>query len=129
MSPTFTLQLANGPLDFVRLVRLTHVDGTFDGKPMVWFADYDQRLGQEKEGVAIIVQDGKQVLYCAALGNYSFSKTWLYARKGYLFILREEAAEAVKAGHKLELFVSVRANAQDEKAILSEKQPSWNERR
>lgn len=128
MTPTFTLQLSGSKLAFARLVRLTHVDGVFDGKPMVWFDDYDQRLGQEQQGVAIIVQDGKQVLYCSGSVNGSFSKTYLYARKGYLFKLRDEAAEAVDAGHKLEIYVSTHAGAEDETAILREVQPPWNRR-
>jgi hypothetical protein len=128
MTPTFTLQLSNGKLDFARLVRLTNVDGIFDGRPMVWFDDYDQRMGQERKGVAIIGQDGKQVLYCSGSVNGSFSKTYLYARKGYLFKLRYQAADAVNAGHKLEIYVSVHAGVEDEKAILSEVQPPWNRR-
>ena len=129
MSPTFTLQLSDGPIDFIRVVRLTRVDGVFDSRPMVWFDDYDQDLGQERKGVVIVVQDGKEVLYCARLKNRSFTQTWLYGDGGYLFKQRINAAKAVEAGHKLEIYLSTRASAADETVILSEMQPLWNGRR
>jgi hypothetical protein len=117
MSPTFTLRLSDGPIAFIRAVRLTHVD------------DYDQDLGQERKGVVIVLQDGKEVLYCARLKNRSFTQTWLYGDGGYLFKQRINAAKAVEAGHKLEIYLSTRASAADETVILSEMQPPWNGRR
>lgn len=83
------------------MLQLTHVDGTFDNEPIVWFSDYAEDLGQERNRVTIVVQDRKEVLYCAALKNCSFAKTWLYPSKGYLFKQCRNVAEAASAGHKL----------------------------
>lgn len=129
MPPTFKLQLSDGPLQFEQIVRLTHVDGEYirNGKtrPKVHFTDYNRAAAQGRSGVSIVVQDGSKVLFCAEHNNpdETIAGKWLYARLGYLHWMYEEAAKAIKAGNKLEIYFSARGNAGQ---IISELRPPWN---
>jgi hypothetical protein len=129
MPLTFTLYLSTGPVEFIRLVRLTHVGGDYvrnnQLRPKVHFTDYNKVLGQERSGVSIVVQDGGKVLFCAEHSNpnETIAGRWLYARLGYLHWKYEQAARAVNTGHKLEIYFSSRGNATQ---VIHEIRPTWD---
>ncbi|NVO29677.1 hypothetical protein [Hymenobacter lapidiphilus] len=117
MTPTY--QIPGFPLTFKRVLRLTHVDGVFDGQPIVWYADYDEDLGRER-GIAIVVQGGKKVLYCDAFNNKAFAQIWLYASKGYLYKQRKKAAEALKNDAPLEIYMASFTDPGSAKSIAAD---------
>lgn len=133
MSPDFTLRLSDVTLNFHRLVRLTHVDGTCTKGnteyPKVHFSDYDRILGQECMGVSLVVQNGNEVLFCTEHSNPNMrvAKKWLYARWGYLYWKEYKAAEAfsmLDSNDRIEIYFSTRGDASQ---IISEKRPAWNQ--
>lgn len=106
--------LSDGTLQFDQIVRLTHVAGEYirNGKtrPKVHFTDYNRAAAQGRSGVSIVVQDGSKVLFCAEHDNpdETVAKRWLFARLGYLYWKYEEAAKAIEARNKLEIYFSAR---------------------
>ena len=120
MSPTF--KIPDIDFTFNRVLRLSHVEGFFNTRPKlndpkdiypkVWFADYDEELGSKTCGVAIVVQEGKKLLYCSAFTNRSFSGTWLYTTFGYLFKLCNYLAMVMKEKRPVEIYLTVCENSE-----------------
>ena len=125
MTPTY--KIPEIQLTFQLVLQLTDVDGTFDEEPIVRYANYDPELATARNGVAIVVREGKTVLYCSAFTNRAFAQVWLYASKGYLYKQRRNLKVAFEKGGIIELYLASCDNPGSMASEINDKlNPSWD---
>ena len=129
MTPTY--KIPGFDFTFKRVLRLDRVEGVFKKKPKkndpkdifskVMYEDYDEDLGNEQCGVAIVVQGGEKLLYCNAFTNRRFATTWLYTTSKHLYKLCNELAEIImKEKRSVEIYLIVSENAESAKIIAAD---------
>lgn len=128
MTPTYKIS-GSPSYTFKRVLRLYKVEGAFqkspslndpkDSYPKVWYTDYDEALGNEGYGVAIVVQGGQKLLYCNAVTNKHFAKAWLYASRGYLYHMCDELAGVMKEKQPVEIYFMRSENRASAKSIAA----------
>jgi len=105
MPPTF--KIPGFSFTFKRVLRLKNdVEYDNNNRPVIRYTDYDRELGRERSGIAIVVQEGKKVLYCSAFTNRAFAQVWLYADGEYIFKLPNKLANTLKDGRLLEIYIA-----------------------
>ena len=125
MAPTF--KIPGFPYTFKRVLRLTNVEYDSNKRPIVRYADYDRELGRERNGIAIVVRGGEEVIYCSAFTNRAFAQVWLYADGEYIFKLPGKLANALEGGRSLGIYMVSNNNPKGPAAeIIAALPPPWS---
>lgn len=115
------MKLADHPLSFERVLRLTITDGFNADGPIVRYEEYDKSLGAMRCGVYLIVQDG-EVVYCGKFTN-TFARRWLYTKGEYVYhFKRGLISVALNDNRTLEVFAQNEGNL---RAQLGQPGNSW----
>ena len=122
MNPTYTLP--EFPLTFHRVLRFSSIDGGTPEAPIVRYEEYDQELGRETtRGIALIVRNGNEVVYCDAFSNIMFARKWLYTLHEYVFhSIRKKIAKEFYESESLEVYI---LNEEKLKAQLGQHTNPW----
>ena len=102
MKATYTLP--DFPFMFNRIIHFTGVDG--GNEPIVRFEWYDEDLGKTPRGIALVLGDGNEVVYCDEFNNTHFARTWLYTRDKHVYhFIRQMIAKDFDKCNSLEVYI------------------------